>query len=449
MPVGRMAASQGGISGEDNGIVGRILRGAVASTALVRQSGQGGTDITGKASGIGRRFIPFLLACAVIALVIAGIAWAETPAINTAKTQAEALQAQIDALDAQVEAAVEEYDTANANLEQTQAAADDNEKKLTAVEADLEQAKAKLSARIVEIYKSGHLGVIDTLVGSASFGDLINRINLMERLSKQDSELVAQVTDYQKDVTSRKAELQKQLADETQYKADSAAAEKNVEAQLAAKKTALKGKEAQIAQLEKDEAARQAALAAAARKAAADALKAQQAAAQSTTTATHKTTTTTQKTTATTNHTGATGGGTPTTKRTTTTAERATTTTTDSPPSGGTTGDDVVAYALNFLGTAYVWGGSTPSGFDCSGFAMYVYRHFGISLPHSSSIQAGYGVAVSRDNLQPGDLVFFFSPIHHVGIYIGGGKMVDAAGTGKGVRIDYLWSSYNCGRRIL
>ena len=429
--------------------MGRTLRGAVSSTALVRQSGQGGTDITGKTSGIGRRFIPFLVACAVIALVIAGIAWAETPAINTAKSQADALREQIDALDAQVEAAVEEYDTANANLEQTQAAADDNEKKLTAVEADLEQVKGKLSDRIVEIYKAGHLGMIDTLVGSASFADLINRVNLMERLSKQDSDLVNQVTTYQQEVTTRKAELEKQIADQQQNSTQAAAAEKKVENQLAAKKKALKGKEAQVAQLEKDEAARQAALAAAAKKAAEDARKAREAAARTTTTTTHKTTTTTHKTTATTDHTGTTGGGTATTKRPTTTTEKATTNTTDAPSSGGTTGDEVVDYALNFLGTPYVWAGSSPSGFDCSGFAMYVYKHFGISLPHSSSIQAGYGVAVSRANLEPGDLVFFFDPIHHVGIYIGGGKMVDAAGTGKGVRIDYLWSSYNCGRRIL
>jgi peptidoglycan DL-endopeptidase CwlO len=381
--------------------------------------------------------------------VIAGIAWAETPAINTAKSQADALREQVDALDAQVEAAVEEYDTANANLEQTQAAADDNQKKLTAVEADLEQAKAMLSERIVEIYKSGHLGMLDTLVGSASFADLINRINLMERLSKQDSELVAQVTAYQEEVTARKADLEKQIADQQEYSVQAAAAEKKVESQLAAKKKALKGKEAQIAQLEKDEAARQAALAAAAKKAAEEARKAREAAARATTTTTHKSTPTTHKTTTTTNHTGTTGAGTPTTKRTTTTTEKATTTTTDSPSSGGTTGGDVVDYALKFLGTPYVWAGSTPSGFDCSGFAMYVYKHFGISLPHSSSIQAGYGVAVSRANLEPGDLVFFFDPIHHVGIYIGDGKMVNAAGTGKGVRIDYLWSSYNCGRRIL
>jgi len=355
-----------------------------------------------------------------------------------------------------VEVAVEEYNTANVKLEQTQAAARENEKRLARVEADLEEARARLADRVVEIYKEGHLGMLDTLVGSASFSDLINRLDLMERLSKQDSELVAQVTAYQEEVTARKAELARQIEDEKLYTADAAVAEHKVENQLAAKKKALEGKEAQIAQLEKEEAARQAALAAAARKAAEEARKAREAAeaaARATTTTTHRTTTTDHTTTTgdhttTTGHASTTEASTTTSERTTTT-DSPTTTTTDKPSSGGTTGGDVVDYALQFLGTSYVWGGSTPSGFDCSGFTMYVYRHFGIYLPHSSSMQSGYGVAVSRANLQPGDLVFFYSPVHHVGIYIGGGKMVNAAGTGKGVRIDYLWSSYNTGRRLL
>jgi cell wall-associated NlpC family hydrolase len=394
----------------------------------------------------------------VLALVAAGVAWAETPAINKAKSQAEALREQIDELDAQVEEAVEDYNTANAMLEETQAAAKENEDRLLVVEADLEEARARLTERVVEIYKQGHLGVLDTLVGSASFADLINRLNLMERLSKQDSDLVAQVTAYQSEVTERRAELARQMEDQERYVAEASVAEEEVKARLEAKKTALKGKEAQIAQLEKEEAERQAALAEAARKAAEEARKEREAAARTTTTERATTTehtpaggeqpTATERTT-TTERTSTTERDTTTTKRTVTTEQPAATTTTEKPSSGGTTGDEVVDYALRFLGTPYVWAGSTPSGFDCSGFTQYVYKHFGIYLPHSSRMQAGYGTAVSRANLQPGDLVFFFSPIHHVGIYIGGGKMVNAAGTGKGVRIDYLWSSYNCARRIL
>lgn len=100
-----------------------------------------------------------------------------------------------------------------------------------------------------------------------------------------------------------------------------------------------------------------------------------------------------------------------------------------------TGGNDVVTYAAKFIGTPYVWGGSTPSGFDCSGFTMYVYAHFGIRLPHSSRAQYGYGTPVSRANLEPGDLVFFGSPIHHVGIYVGDGYYIHAPRTGDRVKI--------------
>lgn len=387
-------------------------------------------------------------------MMLAGIAWAETPAINKAKSEAELLRDQIDELDSQVEAAVEEYNTAKAMLSETKEAAEENAQALKLVEADMEEAQARLSDRLVEIYKEGHLGVLNTLVGSESFSDLINRLNLLERLSKQDTDLINQVSDYHQEITERKADLERQLVEQEQYKTEAAAAEKKVEAQLAAKEKALKGKEKLIAQLEKEEAERQAALAAAARKAAEEARKAREAAAlRAATSTTKKATTTTKKATVTTSKsTATTKKTTATTAKTTTTTKKATTTTEDPPPgdtSGGTSGGDVVDYALQFLGSKYVWGGSTPSGFDCSGFTSYVYKHFGIYLPHSSKMQAGYGKAVARADLVPGDLVFFFSPIHHVGIYIGGGKMVNAAGTGKGVRIDYIWASYNTGRRIL
>jgi cell wall-associated NlpC family hydrolase len=91
------------------------------------------------------------------------------------------------------------------------------------------------------------------------------------------------------------------------------------------------------------------------------------------------------------------------------------------------------AYAQ--LGDPYVYGASGPNSFDCSGLTMYAWRAAGVSLPHSSSAQYGSGPHVSRSNLQPGDLVFFYSPISHVGIYIGGGKMIDAPHPGLTVRI--------------
>ena len=114
---------------------------------------------------------------------------------------------------------------------------------------------------------------------------------------------------------------------------------------------------------------------------------------------------------------------------------------------------DIVATAKQYLGTRYVYGGASPSGFDCSGFTMYVYSQYGYSLPHSatSQWQSGLGTRVySISELQPGDLVFFNDPSRnagkacsHAGIYIGNGKHIHASSSRSGgVIISDLTSGY-------
>jgi cell wall-associated NlpC family hydrolase len=103
----------------------------------------------------------------------------------------------------------------------------------------------------------------------------------------------------------------------------------------------------------------------------------------------------------------------------------------------------LIAYAESYLGVPYVWGGTSPSGFDCSGFTQYVLAHFGIDIYRTSEEQFAEGVPVSENDLQPGDLVFFstYAPgASHVGIYIGNGLMVDAQD--MGVSIDSVFNSY-------
>jgi len=120
--------------------------------------------------------------------------------------------------------------------------------------------------------------------------------------------------------------------------------------------------------------------------------------------------------------------------------------------SASSRGGQVASYALNFVGYPYVWGATGPRAFDCSGFAQYVYRHFGVSLSRTAGSQyAGIGHNVS--SLAPGDLVFFYTPISHVGIYIGGGKFVHASNSQTGVKISSLYeghymSSYRGAKRI-
>src|SRR5207253_22334 len=111
----------------------------------------------------------------------------------------------------------------------------------------------------------------------------------------------------------------------------------------------------------------------------------------------------------------------------------------------------VVGIAMQYLGVPYVWGGASPSGFDCSGFTMYVYSRMGVSLPHNAAAQYGYGSPVSRSALQPGDLVFF-DGLGHVGLYIGGNSFIHAPHTGDVVKISSLsgWyaSTYVGARRL-
>lgn len=100
----------------------------------------------------------------------------------------------------------------------------------------------------------------------------------------------------------------------------------------------------------------------------------------------------------------------------------------------------VLLYSYNFIGVPYVWGGSTPSGFDCSGFTSYVYGKFGVGIGRTTYDQIGAGRSVSISQAQPGDLVFFGSASapHHVGIYVGGGSYIHAPRTGDVVKVASL-----------
>jgi cell wall-associated NlpC family hydrolase len=270
--------------------------------------------------------------------------------------------------------------------------------------------------------------MLAVLMNANSFTDLIDRYDQLQRLSKQDADLLKQVKDYTNQVTDRKAQLD---AEQKQEQADvqkTTSAKAKVTAQLAKQQKALKGKEVQIAALKKAEAARQAALLAAAKKAAA-AAAAKAAAARAAAAAAAKAAK--NKNTVTTGSSGGGGGG-----------------------GGGPTGYNadkaaqVVQVALKYVGVPYVWGASSPSGFDCSGLVKYAYAQIGIYLPHSSAMMYSYGVYVPQSELKPGDIVFFYNPIHHVGLYLGNGQMVNA--NGDHVQIGPVFkSSYHGARRIL
>ena len=119
-------------------------------------------------------------------------------------------------------------------------------------------------------------------------------------------------------------------------------------------------------------------------------------------------------------------------------------------PTGNTIGAQALRWALSRRGSPYVWGAAGPHAFDCSGLVLWAYAQVGISLPHLAAAQWNMGVHVGRNQLEPGDLVFFYADIGHVGLYIGNGLMVDAPDFGEVVQVQpVMWSVYVGAVRIV
>jgi peptidoglycan DL-endopeptidase CwlO len=256
------------------------------------------------------------------------------------------------------------------------------------------------------------------LLGARTLDDLLNRIETVNRVSDQDARVIDEVTTFRTLVTRQKASLDRAHAAQAKIVAARAVAKRSIEGQLAQRRALLSTIRGQIARLQAEERARQARLAEQLRARVLQQRNAPDPAAD------------------TANALGVAGA----------TPEG----TTVAPPGryGG-----VVGIAMRYLGTPYVYGGASPSGFDCSGLVMYAFAQVGVSLPHSSYAQYSMGVPVSRDQLQPGDLVFF-DGLGHVGIYVGGGQFIHAPHTGDVVKISSLsesWyaSTYVGARRIL
>ena len=336
------------------------------------------------------------------------------PSVSSKQAEAQQVLADIHRLDMQVEKAAEAYNLANIKLAKIKRDLRDNEQALHVARGNLKKGQKTLARRLVALYTSGGSNTtLEVLLGSKSLDDMLSRLEAVNRVSNQDTRVLNEVRTFRKAVQLREVQLKKAHEAQAGLVAEKARQRASVESQLAERQRLLSSIKSEIAKIQAAERARELQAAAAAQARLAN-----------------------QQSTAEVAVVGAAA----------TTAEGISV----APPSqyGG-----AVGIAMQYLGTPYVWGGSSPGGFDCSGFVMYVFSQMGAGLPHNAAAQFGSGVPISRDQLAPGDLVFF-DGLGHVGIYIGGGQFVHAPHTGDVVKVSSLadsWyaSTYVGARRIL
>ncbi|MDA3936966.1 MAG: NlpC/P60 family protein [Actinomycetota bacterium] len=326
-------------------------------------------------------FILILVTAMMMAVVPAHAA----PSITDKRAEASEVKKQIDALDIEVEMASEVYNEARIAHETLMAEIAATEARIAEADCRAAELDQALDGRARSMYRNGPLSFLEVLFGSSSFGEFSSTWDFLQSLNENDADMIDGYREAIEEAEAARADLA--ISESRAKKAlDEMTAQKNaIESQLAARSSMLAGIESEIASLEAAEAARVAAAAAAS-------------VSRSTSSRSSKT----------------------------------------YPAPTNAPRSEVVNIAKKYLGAPYKWGASGPNSFDCSGLTMFVYSQVGVSLPHSSRSQIRVGQRVNRADLQPGDLVFFGSPIHHVGIYVGNNQYIHAPRTGDVVKISSM-----------
>jgi cell wall-associated NlpC family hydrolase len=297
------------------------------------------------------------------------------------RAELDAFQQQLESLDWELSIATEAYNASVFELETTR-------EKLTATQMELDNAEIALSVqseqlsdRAREIYRSGELNTIDILLGSKSVTDLVARIRFLHTLGQSDADIAETLRQQRDEIAAKATDLQSARLYAESLEFTLKARRIEVMLRIQERQQMLAEAQTELLDLLDAEAGRR-------QQEESELMRAILS--------------------------GANDAG------------------IQVQPGSP------VETALGYHGIPYVWGGASASGFDCSGLVLYVFKQHGVNLPHYSGAQFQLGTRVVPADLQPGDVVFFGSPVHHVGIYVGGGYFVHAPRTGDFVKLSRL-----------
>jgi cell wall-associated NlpC family hydrolase len=368
-----------------------------------------------------------ILATCLIALVAAlPTQAAPKQEIASKRAQAEEARRQLAELGAQLEPAIERYNKSVAELKQVNAEIAFNQKQIKVTEANLRVSQVELDSKLEQSYRVGEPDLLASVLSQQSLSQVLAVTDLFDRSQNQAADMIGGLRQSKKTLTRHKQDLQVAQDRAASLKAERAAEKRRIDAGIAQSQQLVAGLEDEIQQLIAEEAARQEQL----RQEALAALAAQE-----------------QATAAAAAQSEVAIGGSVAEVATAESGEAQSAPAPESapvelPPTDGSLGAQAVSIAMQYLGVPYVWGGASPGGFDCSGLTSYVYAQLGVGLSHYTGSQWNEGTRVPADQLLPGDLVFFHSDLHHMGMYIGNGQMIHAPQTGDVVKISPLMDAY-------
>lgn len=391
---------------------------------------------------LGRR----IAASALIATLVFGTSPIPALAATSTELQAQLDQAQAESAtyEQQTAAAFQELEDNQAKLEDTKAQISTTEEEISQKQAELDAAQSTLSDRVSADYKAGGVSIVDLVVGSTSASDLVSRIYYANKVASSDAQAIQEVQSIQAELDQKKSDLQTQQAQQQQLVDASQAKAAEVQQKQADHEAYVQSLSADVQQaLAEEEAARKAAEEAAAQKAAEEAA-AQQAQQQ-----------------AASNDSSSDNGGSSSSGSSQSSSNSGSSSSnggsgnsgSSSKPNSGSSShgsgsvnvgsgiSGAIAAAKTQLGVSYSWGGNAIAGqeFDCSGLVWWAYKQAGISIPRGQRMSNGRGNSMigwaldsgrwttNQANLQPGDLMFWGHGVNnttHVGMYIGGDKMI-------------------------